>query len=193
MFSQKYFQVRLLNVVFILTTHLPVIGQEYYTSSTGRANIHFVVSGELRSASTDQLEIIYNKKKETVWITFSVQSFVAENKKLTKKLFKKNKTEFVIKGNLAEKNAQSVGIDYLQFVFIGRIFNDNVGGYVRAAGRIDFSLANKGEEYKFTLSTGIKPKWFGAQFDEMVEYPTVNIHIITTVLKSINKQSRNLQ
>ena len=175
-------------MVFILVAYHPVKGQEYYTSSTGRANIYFVVSGEIASASTDKVEIIYNKRKETIWVTFPVRSFVAEDKRLTKKLFKKNKAEFVIRGNVSKKNIQNAGTDFLQFAFIGRIFNNNVGGPVRAAGRFDFSPSNEAKGYEFTLSTGIEPKWFGEPFDEMVGYPIVNIHIITTLLNPIIKQ-----
>ncbi|MEQ9438428.1 MAG: hypothetical protein RIG62_05250 [Cyclobacteriaceae bacterium] len=186
--SQKYLPACLVQVVFILVAHHPVKGQEYYTSSTGRANIHFIVSGKLTSASTDKVEIIYDKKKETVWISFAVRSFVTENKKLTKKLFKKNKAKFVIRGNVSETNTQHAGIDYLQFAFIGRIFNNSFGGHVGAAGRFDFSPANRAKGYEFTLSTGVEPKWFGEQFDEMVGYTIVNIDIITTPLNPIIKQ-----
>ncbi len=186
--SQKYFLACLVSVVFILVAYHPVKGQEYYTSSTGRANIYFVVSGEIASASTDKVEIIYNKRKETIWVTFPVRSFVAEDKRLTKKLFKKNKAEFVIRGNVSKKNIQNAGTNFLQFAFIGRIFNNNVGGPVRAVGRFDFSPANEAKGYEFTLSTGIESKWFGEPFDEMVRYPIVNIHIITTLLNPIIKQ-----
>ena len=43
----------------LIGTH-PTLGQQYFTSSEGRANIHFIVEGEFHTASTNSVEIIYN-------------------------------------------------------------------------------------------------------------------------------------
>lgn len=190
---QKHLPSCLMYVTFFLAICRPSMGQQYYTSSEGRANIHFVVAGELSSATANNVEIIYDKKIETIWLTFIMHSFLAEDKTMTKKLFKKSDAHFVIKGKVSQKNVQNEGIDFRQFAFIGRIFNDNTGGPVRVSGRFDFSPENENQGYEFTMSAGIEPKWFGEKFEEMSEYPVVNIHIVTTLLNPIIKQEETVK
>ena len=173
--------------MFFLAFRTPSVGQKYYTSTKGRANIQFVISGELESATTNNVEIIYNKRTETIWLTFTINSFLVEDKKMTKKLFKKNDMYFAIKGKVSQKNIRNEGVDFRQFAFIGRIFNNNVRGPVSAKGRFDFSPTNEAKGYKFTLSTGIEPKWFGPQFEAIIGYPIVNIHIVPTLLSPFIK------
>ena len=172
-------------LILIFASPQAAIGQQYFTSSEGRANIHFIVEGEFHTASTNSVEIIYNPRKETIWLTFPVESFQMENKKLWKKLFKKNPSHFVVRGDLRSKNIVSAGNDFFQFSFIGRIFNDHNTGPVSASGRFIFSPENEDKGYEFTLSSGIEKKWFGEKFASISGYPVVNIHVITTILKPV--------
>ena len=172
-------------LIFVFASPNAAIGQQYYTSAEGRANIHFIVEGEFHTASTNSVEIIYNLRKETIWLTFQVASFRTGNKKLDKKLFKKNPSHFVVRGDLRSKNIVSAGFDFFQFSFIGRIFNDHNTGPVSASGRFIFSPENEDKGYEFTLSSGIEKKWFGEKFASISGYPVVNIHVITTILKPV--------
>ena len=172
-------------LIFVLAPPKAAIGQQYFTNSQGKANIHFIIEGEFHTATTNSVEIIYNTVKEAIWLTFPVESFQMENKKLWKKLFKKNPSHFVVRGDLRSKNIVSAGFDFFQFSFIGRIFNDHNTGPVSASGRFIFSPENEDKGYEFTLSSGIEKKWFGEKFASMSGYPVVNIHVITTILKPV--------
>lgn len=177
-------------VIFVFVSSKVALGQHYFTNSQSRANIHFIVEGKLHTATTDNVEIIFNQKKETVWLTFPVESFQMENKKLWKKLFKKNPSHFVVRGGLSSKSIITTGFDVFRFSFNGRIFNNDNTGPVSASGRFDFVSENQDSGYEFTLYLGVEKEWFGERFASMSGYPVVNIHVITTILKPVITTSK---
>lgn len=169
-------------ITYLLVGAHTTLGQQYYVNEHSTADIIFISSGELATATTDEAEIIYNENTQTVWLTFKAESFQIENKKLRKKLFHKNNAKFTIRGTITRENSFSAGFGLMQFSFIGRIFNDNEASPVVASGRFSFSPEKMGKEYEFSLSFGIEPKWLGKKFSDMSEFPAANIHIITTIL-----------
>ncbi len=182
---KKRYLICLAVITFQLIGIHNTLGQEYYINEQSSANIIFIASGELATATTDEVEIIYNKNTQTVWLTFNVESFQIDNRKLRKKLFNKNKAKFTIKGTITRENSFSAGFGLMQFSFIGRIFNDIETTAVVASGRFSFSPEKMNQEYEFSLSCGIEPKWLGKKFADRSEFPAVNIHVIATILAPI--------
>ena len=176
--------------LLLMTFSHASVGQQYFTNSEGEANIHFLVSGELATATTNQVEIIYNEKTETVWITFQVESFQMEIKKLRKKLFKKNVAKFTLRGEVSFDHIINTDFGFGQFSFIGRIFNDHDTSPVVASGRVSLSQEKENHGYQFSISCGIGTKWFGQKFLDRSGFPAVNIHVTNTILSPVPAQSK---
>ncbi|MEQ8681161.1 MAG: hypothetical protein RID25_15475 [Cyclobacteriaceae bacterium] len=172
-------------LIIVVSPRVALSQHHYLTTLDGTADIQFVIEGQLHSAKTKAIEIIYNQKKEIVWLRFPVKSFQMENKKLRKRLFKKNPTHFVVKGDLSSDNIIRAGNNFFQFSFIGKIFNDDNNGPVSASGRFAFVLSKQKNECGFTLIMGVEKKWFGEKFASRSSYPVVNIQVSAILLNPI--------
>lgn len=185
----RQIRIALFSLTIFMVISQRTSAQQYYTNEAGSASINFISSGALITAHSDNVEIIYNQKTETIWLTFQVASFQTGNNKLDKKLFRKNEAEFVIKGNVSAKNILYEEPHFKQFSFIGRVFNDLESGPITAAVRFDF--ASDDHELNLTLASGVEPRWFGENFHKYAGFPIVNVYLEATLYPISASTSRS--
>lgn len=153
------------------------VAQKYYVAKEGDMSIHFGYKDGISTAESKEVDIIFNRKKITLWITIKGSDFKTGNWKIDKRLFRKNENEFVIKAYLIQENVIYGGDEFFRFSLIGRVFNKVEGGPVSIMGAFGDSPDGRKENLSLYMYFGVASKWMGDRFLKHSDYPVVNIRI----------------
>lgn len=174
--------VKWLLVGLLLLIGQGVTAQKYYLVKSGDMSIQFEYQGGISIANSEKVDVIFNREKMVLWITVKGSDFKTGNRKIDKRLFRKNENEFVIKADLTFDDIVHSEKEFLQFSMIGYVFNKVEREPLSLMGRFgDSPDGNKKGELSLYMYFGFRSKWMGARFMKYSNYPVVNIRLNATM------------
>ena len=173
--SIKVLRCFLVGVAMLLGSE--TVAQKYYLANEGDMSIHFGYNHGIFTGNSDEVDVIFNRDKIVLWVTIKGSDFKTGNRKIDRRLFRKNEDEFMVKVEILQKDVIYGQEELLQFSLIGRVFNDVDGGPVSIMGALGDSLDGHQGNLTLYLYFGVEGKWFGKRFIKYSDYPVVNIRL----------------
>ncbi|MEQ8339332.1 MAG: hypothetical protein RIA62_18365 [Cyclobacteriaceae bacterium] len=167
------------------------VAQNYYVAKEGKLSIHFGYKDGISIANSEKVDIIFNREKIIMWITVKGSDLTTGKRKVDKRLFRKNESEFVIKIDLMQENIISGKDDLLQFALIGRVFNKVGMGPVSVMGFFGDSLDGGRGNLTLYMCSAVGSKWLGLRFSKYSDSPVFNI-LIKAELESYEEELKSM-